>query len=184
MTGSTSRTTTLVLSAVLGLCLLGAAGQTAADTQPMFPTLEADDLNGREVTLPGDFPGNPTLVFVAFKQGQQGAVNEWVAALDLADRPEVPWVELPTINKGFRVMKGFVDNGMRSGITATDARARTISIYGQSALMDPLGMESKDQIFTLVVRQNGEVLEMVRGAPDDNKISALSAAMGVMFSSP
>ena len=35
-----------------------------------FPSLDADDLNGRAVSLPQDFPGDPTIVFIAYKRNQ------------------------------------------------------------------------------------------------------------------
>ena len=151
------------------------------DDPARFPTLAADDLNGREVSLPADFPGDPTLVFVAFKRQQQSDVNQWVAAMRLEQRPDVAWVELPTINAGFRIMKGFVDNGMRSGITDFASRARTISIYGQSDLMTPLGINTTSQVLALVVRPNGVIVEQVQGLPDAAKLSKLNTALGVRF---
>ncbi len=149
-----------------------------------FPVLEADDLNGRKVTLPADFPGDPTLVLVAFKQKQQTVVNEWVAAMQLDQRPDIPWVELPTINAGFKIIKGFVDNGMRSGITEFNSRARTISVYGQSDLMDPLGVTATSQVLALVVRPSGEILASVAGQPDTEKLERLNTALGVRFAAP
>jgi hypothetical protein len=42
------------------------ANMAIADLQ--FPQLDADDLNGRSVSLPQDLPGDPTIVFIAYKR--------------------------------------------------------------------------------------------------------------------
>ena len=51
-----------------------------------FPSLDADDLNGRAFSLPQDFPGDPTIVFIAYKRNQQPSINAWVARLGLQER--------------------------------------------------------------------------------------------------
>jgi hypothetical protein len=55
------------------LSTLAAPGQPA----PVFPALKGADLNGRSLTLPGDFPGPISLVFVAFQMRQQVDVDSW-----------------------------------------------------------------------------------------------------------
>jgi len=62
-----------------------------------FPSLDADDLNGRAVSLPQDFPGDPTIVFIAYKRNQQPSINAWVARLGLQERGGPAWVELPVV---------------------------------------------------------------------------------------
>ena len=94
-----------------------------------FPSLDADDLNGRAVSLPQDFPGDPTIVFIAYKRNQQPSINAWVARLGLQERGGPAWVELPVVGRGAALFRSFVDNGMRSGITSTAMRGRTITIY-------------------------------------------------------
>ena len=41
---------------------------TPATAEIIFPDLEADDLNGRTLSLPKDLPGQPTIVLIAFKR--------------------------------------------------------------------------------------------------------------------
>ena len=50
----------------LAFALLAFSISTASATaQGVFPTVTADDLNGRSVTLPQEFPGETTIVFIA-----------------------------------------------------------------------------------------------------------------------
>ena len=69
------------------------ANMAIADLQ--FPQLDADDLNGRSVSLPQDLPGDPTIVFIAYKRNQQPSINDWVARLGLQERGGPAWAELP-----------------------------------------------------------------------------------------
>ena len=100
-----------------------------AQADSTFPTLMADDLNGRSLSLPADFPGKPTIVFIAYKRNQQPSINAWVERLGLRETGGPAWVELPVVGLGAVLFRRFVDNGMRSGIISTEMRARTITIY-------------------------------------------------------
>ena len=149
----------------------------AAMANPMFPTLTADDLNGVSHTLPSGLPGNPTIVFIAYKQNQQEDVNTWVYGLGLDPYTGPEFVELPVVGAGASLMRGFIDNGMRSGITDTKLRERTITIYQNvSVVNDPLGFSGRDDIRVLVVKQNGEVVWSTSGAATDAGMAALRAA--------
>ena len=65
-----------------------------------FPPLDADDLNGRAVSLPQDLPGDPTIVFIAYKRNQQPSINAWVARLGLQELGGLAWAELPVVGRG------------------------------------------------------------------------------------
>lgn len=151
-----AKTVTLALSlAVAAVPALNAA---------TFPTVTADDLNGDSKTLPADLPGDPTIVFIAYKQRQQLDVNSWINALGLDPDRGAEFVEVPVVGTGARMFRNFVDNGMRSGITATSLRARTITLYENPALVNtPLGFSGRDEIRVAIVRRNGEVLWSTSG---------------------
>ena len=62
------------------------------------------------------------------------------------------------------MMKSVVDNGMRSGITDTNMRARTITLYENiRVLNDPLGFSGRNEIRVLLVRPSGQVLWSASG---------------------
>lgn len=141
--------------------LLALAGPVAAQT---FPTVTADDLNGISKTLPAGLPGDPTIVFIAYKRNQQADVDSWVTMLGLDPERGAEYVELPVVGGMTKMMRGFVDNGMRSGITNTAARARTITLYEDASDINaPLGFEGRDMIRVLVVKRDGTVLWSTSG---------------------
>ncbi|MDA7449572.1 hypothetical protein N8811_03665 [Planktomarina temperata] len=142
-----------------------------------FPSLDADDLNGRAVSLPQDFPGDLTIVFIAYKRNQQPSINAWVVRLGLQEIGGPAWVELPVVGRGAALFRSFVDNGMRSGITSTAMRGRTITIYSsQRAFNKALGIDGRDEIFTALVGRNGQVHVLIEGDVTDEKIAQLRAA--------
>ena len=163
---------------VLALCGLLFPIAAVAQAQAKFPTLTSEDLNGDAVTVPSGLPGDPTIVFIAYKQGQQPQVDAWVRALGLSATRGPEFVELPVVGAGARLMKGMIDNGMRSGITSTAMRARTITIYESvSKVNNPLGFSGRNEIRVLLVKRNGDVLWSTSGAATAEKVNALKAAM-------
>lgn len=156
--------------------LLSALFVQAAQAEGIFPTVTADDLNGKSHSLPADLPGDPTVVFVAYKQNQQDAINGWINALGLDPARGAQFVELPVVGTGAKLIRPVVDNGMRSGITDTKMRARTITLYESPALINtPLGFTGRDVIRVLLVRQNGQVLWSTSGTVTEQAVSELRA---------
>lgn len=149
---------------------------TPAFAAGAFPTVTADDLNGDSKTLPADLPGDPTIVFIAYKQGQQPDVNTWVYGLGLEPTQGAEFVEVPVVGRAARMMRSVVDNGMRSGITDTAMRARTITLYESVSLVnDPLGFSGRNEIRVLLVRKNGDVLWSTSGPATEQGMKELKA---------
>lgn len=163
----------MLRAAMVAFLLFSGAAQAGA----VFPTLKSEDLNGDPHALPGGLPGDPTIVFIAYKQGQQPDVNTWLRdlALDPSRGPE--FVELPVVGTAARMMKSVIDNGMRSGIIDTAMRARTITIYESAASVNaPLGFQGRSEIRVLIVKQDGSVLWSTSGPATPTGVSALRAA--------
>ena len=143
----------------------------------IFPTLVANDLNGRSLSLPSDFPGKPTIVFIAYKRNQQSSINAWVERLGLRETGGPAWVELPVVGLGGVLFRRFVDNGMRSGIISTEMRARTITIYSsRSAFNRALNIVGRGEIYVALVDPNGMVHTLIEGDVTEGKVEKLRAA--------
>ncbi len=150
---------------------------TSVTAQGTFPTVTSKNLNGTEVTLPRDLPGEPTIVFVAYKQDQQDDVNTWVNALGLDPARGAAFVEIPVVGRGASLMRGIIDNGMRKGIPDVNMRGRTITLYeSPSVINGPLGFTGTDSIRVMVVRRNGQVLWSTSGAATSDGVNALKSA--------
>ena len=144
----------------------------------MFPRVDTANLNGTEVSLPDQLPADPTLVLVAFKQRQQDNLNVWIEKMDLTGPNAPAWVELPVIANYGSLWRGFIDNGMRSGITETEDRARVFTIY-----VDPkrfrsfFEMPTDEEIYLMVVERDGTVRETVQGDYSREKEERIRAAL-------
>ncbi|MEO1550644.1 MAG: hypothetical protein AAFR93_09455 [Pseudomonadota bacterium] len=143
-----------------------------------FPSVVADDLNGRAVQLPEDLPSDPAIVIAAFKRNDQRAVDTWVTGMDLKGALDGQWIELPVIAPGFRIMKPIIDNGMRSGITQSEDRARAITLFrNRDTFVARFGETRFDRIYVLVVRRSGEILHAEPGAYTAQGAARIRAAM-------
>ena len=124
-----------------------AAFAGAQGTAPAaFPRVEGKDLNNRSISLPGDFAGPASLVFVAFERSQQEEVDSWKPFVQEMQRlrPGLRFYELPTIGKGYTWLRGFIDGGMRSGIPDPNLRASTITLYiDVAAFVKALGVKQR-----------------------------------------
>lgn len=180
---------TLCLLALLGGCI-SAGSNTAVTASPnaaVFPTVTGVNLHGDEVTLPGQLVGNPSLVIVAFEREQQDIINPWLPHFDELETelPNFHYYELPVINERTASERMFINNGMRMGIPADAARARTITIYtDRERFIDAAGIPSMDTIYLFVLSQNGEILYRTTGAYDEDKFQALEGVIKGLSGSP
>jgi hypothetical protein len=130
------------------------------DTVRMFPVVEGRNLEGQTLVMPRDFAGDVNVVFVAFKREQQADVDSWAPTLDTlrARRPGVRVYELPTLAREYRLMRRFIDGGMRGGIPDSAVRAATITLYIDKApFKRALGITSEDHIQVFVVDRGGRI---------------------------
>ena len=137
----------VLTAGLLVLTPICALAQTA-----MFPRVDTADLNGRVLSFPDQLPVDPTLILVAFKRNHQDNLDRWIEEMDLKSPSAPDWIEMPVIANYGALWRGFIDNGMRSGITATDDRARVFTVY-----VDPdrfrsfFDMPTDEDIYLMVV---------------------------------
>ena len=131
-----------------------------ADTLGLFPRVEGSNLEGQHFALPSDFGAPLNVVLVAFKREQQGDVDSWTPFLKsaLATRPGLRTFELPVLGRGYRLMRPFIDGGMRRGIPDAAVRAATITLYiDKGAFRESLQIPDEDRIYVLLVDAQGRV---------------------------
>ncbi|MBI1237902.1 MAG: hypothetical protein GC199_01030 [Alphaproteobacteria bacterium] len=167
-----------LLAALLAGFAVGAAGAHAAEESPRIPRIEAEDLNGRDIVIPADIPGERTLVFIAFEQEQQFDVDSWIEGLNLRES-ELPWLEFPVVtNYGF-LFRVFLDNAMRGGIETEEARSHVVTLYtSQEGFRDAAGLPHGDRIYAAVIDRDGAILALQDGPYTDEKAAPLLAVLG------
>ena len=164
---------------LMSAALIGVLSITSSAIAGQFPTIKAQNLNKVEMNLPQDFGARRSIVMIAYTQGQQDDVNTWLPFLDQASKKSgVKYYEVPVISSGYSLMSGFIDNGMRSGISSKSTRAKTITLYTNvSKFNREVGVSGKGSVHAIVIDRNGKVLANVSGAYSKDKAKKISAAL-------
>jgi hypothetical protein len=139
----------------------GAGPGAPSDSVRQFPHVEGTNLEGRRFSLPADFEAEFNVVIVAFRREQQADVDSWLPFLAEQKVRErgIRVYELPTLNRSYRLVRGFIDGGMARGIPEKATREATITLYiDKSPFKKALAIDTEDQISTLVVARDGRVL--------------------------
>lgn len=143
---------------------------------PLFPTLSSTALDGRKVTLPDDCTDHVTLVFIAFRREAQSMIDSWAEPFEevFGADPRVLVYEVPMIGSlTGRLMGGFIDAGMRSGIP--DARHRyVVTWYGNSErYKNILGMDDLSAAYLFLLDKNGRIRWRGKGFSDSISLQEL-----------
>ncbi|MBD3351989.1 MAG: hypothetical protein GF364_10935 [Candidatus Lokiarchaeota archaeon] len=133
----------------------------------MFPEISGHNLEKKEMHLPRDFRGQYNVIIVAFQRWHQGLVNEWVYFLKKAlpkHKHNLEIYELPTLNKGWAIMKWMIDGGMRAGIYNKDTREHTITLYtNKGDFKEALHIQDEKTIYVYLLDSDGMIHHRHRG---------------------
>lgn len=152
----------------------------APDDVGRFPRVEGSNLEGDRFVLPADFGGEINVVLVAFKRDQQHDVDTWMPLLKrIADaNTGLRVYELPTLGRRYRLMRSFIDGGMRAGIPDRAVRAATVTLYiDKSPFRRALGLRDEDRIYVLLVDREGRVHWRTDGAFDAKAAAELESTV-------
>lgn len=152
----------------------------AQDSTLRFPVVEGSNLEGRRFSLPNDFEGELNIAIVAFRREQQGDVDTWAPFLKsiAAKHAGLKAYELPTLNRSYRIVRGFIDGGMARGIPAKATRETTITLYIDKApFKKALNITEENCIVTLLVSREGRVLW--RGDGRHSEVAAADLASAI-----
>ncbi len=123
-----------------------------------FPQVQGRALNDKQVTLPDAYRGKPTLVLVGYIQRAQFDIDRWIlGALQAGIKAQI--VEVPTIaGMAPRMVQGFIDSGMRSGIPESDWGS-VVTVYEDAPLIiEALGNEKPNVARAVLLDKNGTIV--------------------------
>jgi hypothetical protein len=145
-----------------------------------FPVVSGANLDRQEKVFPRDFEGELNLLFIPFLQEQQTVVNTWLPFAEKLESstPGLVYYELPTIRSMPMVSRTFINEGMRAGIPDPKARQRTITLYiDLDEFMAATEIDGRNDVHTLLVNRNGDILWRTTGVYDEVKGEALRRAV-------
>jgi hypothetical protein len=172
----------LALMTLLGLSACIGTGQNTdiqAKGEGKIPAMTGIDLLGEDRPIPDSFKGELNIVTFAFEREQQANVDTWIPSAEaLVDEIDgLDFYEIPLIYEMNPVMRGWVNNGMRSGIPGERARERTITVYtDRDEFLNMMDMTT-ETIYTLLVNREGSILWREEGDMTDEKLASLKQAI-------
>jgi hypothetical protein len=151
----------LVVAVVCSVGLLACSSVVPAPRDILntpFPRVEGQNLNRKPVVLPDDFKGKNTLLLVGYVQAAQFDIDRWILGVLQADIP-VEIVEVPTIAGMLpKVVQGFIDNGMRSGIPKSDW-ASVVTVYQDAPkIIQALGNDRPKSSYAVLLNSKGMIV--------------------------
>lgn len=149
---------------------------------PGFPPLEARNLNGKRVVLPGGLGGERNLVLIAFRRWHQALVDSWFPYLDtlMASHPELRAYELPLISSLYGLARPFIDGGMAVAIPDPKVRERTLTVYTDvGQVMVALNIPNTMTITVLLVDRQGRIFWRSEGPYSAERAAGLERALAI-----
>jgi hypothetical protein len=161
--------------------LLFTATALPAPAQPsVFPELKAQNLEGKILSLPGEFSGDLNLVLIAFERDQQREVDSWLEAQPeiFKGHPGIPCYEISTMGKEYKMARFLIDRSLRYGISNQEQRARTFTLYIDKAPFEQsMHITNERRIAVLLVDRKGKVMWREEGLYYDIKGNSLKNAL-------
>jgi len=142
----------------------------------IFPEVSGQNLEFENFNLPYNLEGTLNLVIIPFRRWHQNLVDEWSFHLNNLEKKysNFKYYEIPTLNKGYKVMRFMIDGGMRSGIPDKAVRKRTITLYvNKTPFKKKLKIRSEDTIYLFLMNKNGEIIWRSEGSFDKKKFESL-----------
>lgn len=168
-----------ILSGCIGAGEISTVGPVS-EPGAVFPDVVGINLEGDRIPLPEGFEGRRNLIAIGFEREHQTDIDTWIGAADqLAARHRgLRFYEVPTIYEANAVYRFWINNGMRRGIPAPEARARTVTVYVDRAKFnESLGIPDTEGIQVLLADANGRILWRTAGPASAAKLAALERAL-------
>lgn len=142
----------------------------------MFPEVSGQNLEFENFNLPYNLEGALNLLIIPFHRWHQSLVDEWSFHLNSLEKQysNFKYYEIPTLSKGYKVMRFMIDGGMRAGIPDKVVRERTITLYINKTLFKKkLKILSEDTIYLFLINKKGEIIWRTEGRFGKHKLENL-----------
>jgi hypothetical protein len=96
-----------------------------------FPSIPAQDLEGKTLTIPKDLPVTSNLVALAFSREHLGPMETWSPHFSHLERdfPGLGVWQVAALSKVYRMFRSAIDGGMRAGVADARMRAHVLTAY-------------------------------------------------------
>ena len=138
-----------------------------------FPTIRAESLSGKEVTLPDDISSETALIGIAFVRKAQLMLDSWLEPFEDVCKGESIY-EVPMIEGAFwKIFSGFIDGGMRAGIPE-DKHDNVMTFYGNaSEIRKELDMDDKSLGYVFLLDDDGIIQFSGKGYAEEKELEKM-----------
>lgn len=146
----------------------------------LFPEVEGQNLEFKKYKLPIDLEGELNIILIPFQRWHQNLIDSWTEYLNnvSVNFLKVKFYEVPSLSKGYKLMRLMIDGGMRAGIPSKDVRQRTITLYiDKSKFKKVLNIPNEDTIYLFLVNKFGEILWRSSGQYSEPKAKELNISL-------
>jgi len=143
----------------------------------LFPEVEGQNLEYKKYKLPIDLEGELNIILIPFQRWHQNLINSWTEYLNnvSVNFPKVKFYEVPSLSKGYKMMRVMIDGGMKAGIPNKGVRQRTITIYtNKSKFKKDLNIPNEETIYLFLVNKLGEIVWRSSGQYSEFKAKELN----------
>ena len=132
-------------------------------------------LANQKVVLPEYFHGKITFIAYGFSRKSQLDIDTWLIPFKqkFQDNEAVYFMEIPMIGTKYRLIKGIIDRGMRSGIDQQD-HDNVMSYYGQlRPYIEYYGVTVKERGYFLLLDSRGTIVWQAEGNATEESLKTL-----------
>ncbi len=139
-----------------------------------FLELKAETLSKKEITFPTDVSGKSTVLIIAFKGEAQKLVDTWtIPILKKYTNQEINFYEIPMISGGYKIAKGFINKGMRSGVPKKN-HGNVATYYGKlKDYKTNLMMNNNKSIYLYLLDKTGKIKYISDAEATETKLTEL-----------
>jgi ATP10 protein len=139
-----------------------------------FPVMAVQTLSKNKIELPTYTLGKPTIICLVFEQNAQPLVDTWTyPILEKYTNSEINYYEVPMITSGYKLVSGFIDNGMRSGVPK-ELHNNVATYYGSlTQYKADLMMSDKNSCYIFLVNKEGVISHIDESSANAQKLDVL-----------
>jgi len=177
----------MTLSGCVGASVSNSINVDPTSSTPFFPTVHVSSLEGTELALPAELPSESALVVLGFAHEQRAAVGRWMEELqsDASQGNGLALLEIPVIDEANMALRTIIRNGMRTGITDTLARERTLPLFvNRDAFCRAIGVTDLTQPAVVLLTRAGTIAFTVSGDVTPERVEAVRKAATTRWGTP
>ncbi len=145
-----------------------------------FPQIEARNLEGHNLHVPGDLAGERNVIIMAFRRWHQRLVDAWMPYLRelQADVPGLQIYEMPMLSAMYLLVRPFIDGGMAMAIPDRHVRATTLTVYTNvQQVVTTLELPTQETIYLFLVDRSGQIFWRGQGEYAEESALELKQAL-------